>query len=418
MPAAHPWSDRATIIFSPRSHAGTALAAGAFLALLFVQVPAAANDPTTVAELETALCGGATVKLVGHIPEPTAVLTVTGGCKATLDLNGHTLTVHRVVLDTGADLTIRDTPASAVGQLIAQVAAGRYDAGIQTTGATLRIESGTVSATGGFDGAGIGGGFLGSGGTITISGGTVTATGGWDGAGIGGGWGGSGGTVTISGGTVTANGGTDGAGIGGGTGGAGGTVTISGGSVKATSGFTSDWYGIGPGSGETAGDVTISDGLVRADTEDGGRRTTTLTPVPVPLPVPAAVSGLVLSCVPSVPVVGGLVTCTVSGGDAGVEILWRAAYNPTFAEAGVTLDAGGTGTFSFVVPRAALGEPLMVELVEWTAPVSIGVAGGPVPGAVPAGDGPSSPAGRVVLLLALVGLTVAVVVRRVVGMTA
>ena len=95
-----------------------------------------------------------------------------------------------------------------------------------------------------------------------------------------------------------------------------------------------------------------------------------------------------VSCVPSVPVVGGVVTCTVTGGNANIDILWRAAYNPTFAEAGVTLDDAGSGEFSFVVPAAALGQELTVELVEWIAPVSLGVVGGPVPSSVPSGEGP------------------------------
>ncbi len=95
-----------------------------------------------------------------------------------------------------------------------------------------------------------------------------------------------------------------------------------------------------------------------------------------------------MSCVPLLPVVGARITCTVTGGDAGIDILWRAAYNPVIAEAGVTLDASGTGTFSFVVPAAALGEVLTVELVEWIAPVSLGVSGGPVPTSVPSGGGP------------------------------
>jgi hypothetical protein len=183
VPAAHPWSDRATIIFSPRSHAGTALAVGAFLALLFAQVPAAATGPTTVAELETALCPGipgrATVTLQQNITEDSAVLTVdtvAGDCKATLDLNGHTLTVSRVVLGAGADLTIRDTSTSANGRLIAEGAVSDR-AGIQTTGATLRIESGTVSATGGDDGAGIGGGFFGSGEPVLVGGGSAPVSG-------------------------------------------------------------------------------------------------------------------------------------------------------------------------------------------------------------------------------------------------
>ena len=54
----------------------------------------------------------------------------------------------------------------------------------------------------------------------------------------------------------------------------------------------------------------------------------------------------------------------------------------------MTLDASGTGTFSFTVPAAALGEELTVELVDWAAPVSLGVVGGPVPSSVPAGEGP------------------------------
>jgi hypothetical protein len=97
-----------------------------------------------------------------------------------------------------------------------------------------------------------------------------------------------------------------------------------------------------------------------------------------------------LSCSPLPVSAGGTVTCTVSGADAGIDILWRAAYNPTFAEAGVRIGADGTGTFAFVVPDAALGDELTVELVEWAAPVSLGVVGVPVPGSVPAGEGPRS----------------------------
>jgi MYXO-CTERM domain-containing protein len=59
-----------------------------------------------------------------------------------------------------------------------------------------------------------------------------------------------------------------------------------------------------------------------------------------------------------------------------------------FAEVGVTLDASGAGTFSFNVPAAALGEELTVELVAWTAPMSLGTVGGPMPSSVPSGEGP------------------------------
>ena len=109
-----------------------------------------------------------------------------------------------------------------------------------------------------------------------------------------------------------------------------------------------------------------------------------------------------VSCVPSVPVAGGPVTCTVSGGDAGIDILWRAAYNPVIAEAGVTLDDSGSGEFSFVVPAAALGEDLTVELVEWAAPLSLGVVAGSVPASVPSGEGPVPV--WTILLAALVGV--------------
>ena len=64
--------------------------------------------------------------------------------------------------------------------------------------------------------------------------GSVTAAGGANAAGIGGGYGESGGAVTVNGGTVKAFS-ASGAGIGGGDNGSGGTVTVSGGNVTATS---------------------------------------------------------------------------------------------------------------------------------------------------------------------------------------
>jgi hypothetical protein len=125
-----------------------------------------------------------------------------------------------------------------------------------------------------------------------------------------------------------------------------------------------------------------------------------------------------LSCSPDPVQVGAVVTCEITRGDPGIDILWRAAYNPTFAGAGVTLGADGTGSFSFVVPRAALGQQLTVELVEWTAPVSLGVVGAPVPASIPAGDGSSLPAGGFALLFALLGLTVRAAMRRSADVTA
>ena len=120
--------------------------------------------------------------------------------------------------------------------------------------------------------------------------------------------------------------------------------------------------------------------------------------------VQAAPAAPSVSCVPSPPVAGASVTCTVTGGNAGIDILWRAAYDPVIAETGVTLDASGSGTFSFTVPAAALGEELTVELVEWTAPLSLGTVGGPVPTSVPSGEGPVPAWSLVLAVLIALGL--------------
>ena len=167
-----------------------------------------------------------------------------------------------------------------------------------SSGSNITISGGTITAIGGEDGAGIGGGFEGSGSNIKISGGVVTATGGDYGAGIGGGWynsgsnieisggeviatsgeggaviggagigggkSGSGSNIEISGGTVTATGDKGGAGIGGGETGSGSYITISGGTVTAESG--AGGAGIGGGNRGSADNITISGGTVKADT--------------------------------------------------------------------------------------------------------------------------------------------------------
>ena len=142
-------------------------------------------------------------------------------------------------------------------------------------------EAGSLTATGGFNSAGIGGGYLGDGNNITIKGGTVTATGGSSGAGIGGGGNSSGNNITITGGTVNVTGGYGGgAGIGGGAeGGGGNNITIKGGTVTATGGGYrgNSGAGIGGGSvGAWGGDagsgknITINGGTVNATGTDGG----------------------------------------------------------------------------------------------------------------------------------------------------
>ena len=133
------------------------------------------------------------------------------------------------------------------------------------SGKNITINGGTVNAAGGFEGAGIGGGNGGSGEDITIKGGRVTATGGELGAGIGGGFRGTDGgnqgngeNITINGGVVNAAGGTAGAGIGGGAAGNGSNITVSGAAqVTTTAGKSGNGYGagatIGSGGNETGG---------------------------------------------------------------------------------------------------------------------------------------------------------------------
>lgn len=138
--------------------------------------------------------------------------------------------------------------------------------GFQGNGENITITGGTVTATGGFSAAGIGGGREGKGENITITGGTVNATSN-DGAGIGGGLLGSGENIAITGGTVNATG-TDGADIGGGNGGVGKNITITGGTVEATGYFGST--GIGGGNGSDGENITITGGSVTATGGEGG----------------------------------------------------------------------------------------------------------------------------------------------------
>ena len=143
---------------------------------------------------------------------------------------------------------------------------GRAGLEKNTSEGTLTLKDdnkdGSLKATGGDFGAGIGGGYKGNGKNITITGGTVTVTGGFNGAGIGGGEGGSGQNITITGGTVTATGKDGGAGIGGGSEyGNGEDITITGGTVTA-SGIAG--AGIGGGEGGNGKNITINRGTVTA----------------------------------------------------------------------------------------------------------------------------------------------------------
>ena len=119
--------------------------------------------------------------------------------------------------------------------------------------------SGSLEATGGESGAGIGGASGKPGNNITINGGTITASGkagkGW-GAGIGGGKGQGGSNITIRGGNVKAIPGAEAAGIGGGFKGNGTDISIEGGTVYAESG------------GGNGGTAAIGGGRVKGNGEN------------------------------------------------------------------------------------------------------------------------------------------------------
>ncbi len=126
----------------------------------------------------------------------------------------------------------------------------------------------------------------------------------------------------------------------------------------------------------SADGLTMAIGAPRSEPRLG---TFALWPSSLTMPAPGVPSSSPsVSCVPS-SVPGRRVTCTVTGGDAGSRSVACRLQRPVIAEAGVTLGADGTGTFSFMVPAAALGEVLTVRLVGWAAPVSLGMSGGPVP---------------------------------------
>ena len=146
---------------------------------------------------------------------------------------------------------------------------GKWAAGIGGVGngKNITINGGTVNATGTDGGAGIGGGSRSSGEAITITGGTVNAAGGDYGAGIGGGISGVGKNITIAGGRVTVAGGDYGAGIGGGFRGNGENITITGGTVTAAGG---NGAGIGGGEEGDGKNITITGGTVTAKGRLGG----------------------------------------------------------------------------------------------------------------------------------------------------
>ena len=212
--------------------------------------------------------------------EGKAALSVQGNGNVEIELDGNNELKsgpHRAGLEKNTStstgtLTLKDDNNEA-GSLTAT--GGDWGAGIgnggyygnsdNRSGENITITGGTVNATGGWGGAGIGGGggngAGGNGKNITIIGGTVTAGGGYRGAGIGGGISGSGKNITITGGTVNADGGTNAAGIGGGATGSGSNVTVSGAAqVTAIAGKSNGYYGAGATIGN-GGDFTGSENV-------------------------------------------------------------------------------------------------------------------------------------------------------------
>ena len=214
--------------------------------------------------------------------EGKAALSVQGKGNVEIELDGNNELksgVQRAGLEKNTStstgtLTLKDDKEAGSGSL--KATGGKYGAGIgggnYGSGENITITGGRVNATGGWGSAGIGGGNYGSGNygsgkTITIKGGTVTAKGGDCGAGIGGGNGGIGENIKITDGTVNATGGWGGAGIGGGNGGYGGygngkNITITDGTVTATGGIHG--AGIGGGDSGIGENITITDGTVTA----------------------------------------------------------------------------------------------------------------------------------------------------------
>ena len=267
-------------------------------------------------------------------------------------------------------LTLKDDKNEA-GSL--KATGGENGAGIgggnRGSGKNITIKGGTVNATGGLDGAGIGGGLLGNGEDITITGGTVNAAGGRFGAGIGGGLLGSGKNITITDGTVNAAGGQFGAGIGGGDRGSGEDITIKGGTVNAAGGLQAAGIGGGNGGGGSGGsgncgsgkNITINGGTVNTTGGDNGG---------------AGIGGGFLGSGEDITINGGTVNTT--GGDNGGAGIGGGDYgsgkNITINGGTVTAD-GGDYSAGIGGGNEGSGEDITINGGTVTAAGSWGAAG-------------------------------------------
>ena len=242
-----------------------------------------------------------------------------------------------------------------------------YDrAGLEknTSEGTLTLKDdnkdGSLKATGGDNGAGIGGGVNGSGENITINGGSVTATGGKWAAGIGGGVG-NGKNITINGGTVNATGTDGGAGIGGGSRCSGEAITITGGTVNATG--TDGGAGIGGGDEGSGEDITITGGTVNAAGGDFG----------------AGIGGGLNGVGKNITIAGGRVT--VAGGDygAGIGGGFRGNGENITITGGTVTAAGGNGAG---IGGGEQGNGEDITITDGTVNAAGGVSGAGIGGGV------------------------------------
>ena len=155
-----------------------------------------------------------------------------------------------------------------------QASANYYPGIYVPEGSKLTIGgSGSLTAKGATNAAGIGSGYLASCGNIFIKGGTVTAYGGLDAAGIGSGYHSSCGNINIYGGsTVTATGGENAAGIGSGYLASCGNIEIYGDSnVTATGGENAAGIGSGYGDGASCGTINIGGSATHVTAKGGVR---------------------------------------------------------------------------------------------------------------------------------------------------
>ncbi len=176
--------------------------------------------------------GGQTVTQGSQVDVPDSAPVITGTSKENnVTINAEKDQTANVTLS-GVNIDVRDKGKAAVsttgeGNVSIELNGGStlrsgYEhAGLEkNNGGSLTIadedKNGKLTAWGGQQGAGIGGGSGKDGSNIFITGGGVNAIGGLAAAGIGGGLGGNGSNITISGGKVGATNGLNGAGIGGG----------------------------------------------------------------------------------------------------------------------------------------------------------------------------------------------------------